>query len=360
MSHFFDLTGPILRRAPPPRRASRRRLPPRPGPRLAPAPQGPSTSPPPSASRSPPPSSSSPRTSPSPASRPSSAPSRWPTPSCSAGTPADTFIIMGEQSDASSVVFYTHNFFHGKPAAARPPPLRPARRRLHPPLGFLLHRRPRHLHQRPATRRHLGQGRTQVALRPGPEPAKSRTPPRRPPLPRPNRSRQRPLDRPPPPLTTDPVILNAVKDPVCSCCCGWSCALLFFLSFPLELFCRLLLAVAVALAFLAVIPQGVCFCPRPCPCLSGCHPAGICFCTCTCLYYSLLTTHYSLSSRHDIFVSHSPASQKAFQMTRRSSPHSSSPSSPSHPTPSPSPPTSPPPPSPSPPPTSKPSPPPSP
>jgi hypothetical protein len=32
------------------------------------------------------------------------------------GTPADTFIIYGEQSDASSVVFYTHNFFHGKPA----------------------------------------------------------------------------------------------------------------------------------------------------------------------------------------------------------------------------------------------------
>jgi 4-amino-4-deoxy-L-arabinose transferase-like glycosyltransferase len=32
------------------------------------------------------------------------------------GTPADTFIIDGEQSDASSVVFYTHNFFHGKPA----------------------------------------------------------------------------------------------------------------------------------------------------------------------------------------------------------------------------------------------------
>ncbi len=32
------------------------------------------------------------------------------------GTPADTFIIMGEQSDASSIVYYTHNFFHGKPA----------------------------------------------------------------------------------------------------------------------------------------------------------------------------------------------------------------------------------------------------
>ena len=32
------------------------------------------------------------------------------------GTPADSFIIFGEQSDASSVVFYTHHFFHGKPA----------------------------------------------------------------------------------------------------------------------------------------------------------------------------------------------------------------------------------------------------
>jgi hypothetical protein len=32
------------------------------------------------------------------------------------GTPADSFIIYGEQSDASSVVFYSHAFFHGKPA----------------------------------------------------------------------------------------------------------------------------------------------------------------------------------------------------------------------------------------------------
>jgi 4-amino-4-deoxy-L-arabinose transferase-like glycosyltransferase len=32
------------------------------------------------------------------------------------GSPADSFIIYGEQSDASSVVFYTHRFFHGKPA----------------------------------------------------------------------------------------------------------------------------------------------------------------------------------------------------------------------------------------------------
>jgi hypothetical protein len=32
------------------------------------------------------------------------------------GTPADTFIIFGDQSDASSVIFYAHSFFHGKPA----------------------------------------------------------------------------------------------------------------------------------------------------------------------------------------------------------------------------------------------------
>jgi 4-amino-4-deoxy-L-arabinose transferase-like glycosyltransferase len=32
------------------------------------------------------------------------------------GSPADSFILYGEQSDASSVVFYTHHFFHGKPA----------------------------------------------------------------------------------------------------------------------------------------------------------------------------------------------------------------------------------------------------
>ncbi|MGD0857955.1 MAG: glycosyltransferase family 39 protein [Terracidiphilus sp.] len=32
------------------------------------------------------------------------------------GSPADTFIIYGEHSDASSVVFYTHRFFAGKPA----------------------------------------------------------------------------------------------------------------------------------------------------------------------------------------------------------------------------------------------------
>lgn len=31
-------------------------------------------------------------------------------------SPADSFIIFGDQSDASSVVFYTHSFFHGKPA----------------------------------------------------------------------------------------------------------------------------------------------------------------------------------------------------------------------------------------------------
>jgi len=32
------------------------------------------------------------------------------------GTPADTFIIYGDQSSGSSVIFYTHKFFGGKPA----------------------------------------------------------------------------------------------------------------------------------------------------------------------------------------------------------------------------------------------------
>ena len=32
------------------------------------------------------------------------------------GSPSDSFIIFGEQSAASSVLFYTHNFFHQKPA----------------------------------------------------------------------------------------------------------------------------------------------------------------------------------------------------------------------------------------------------
>jgi len=32
------------------------------------------------------------------------------------GSPDDSFIIYGDHSDASSVVFYTHSFFHGRPA----------------------------------------------------------------------------------------------------------------------------------------------------------------------------------------------------------------------------------------------------
>jgi hypothetical protein len=40
------------------------------------------------------------------------------------GSPADSFIIYGDQSDASSVVFYTHNFLH-KPADIVIPPCSP-------------------------------------------------------------------------------------------------------------------------------------------------------------------------------------------------------------------------------------------
>jgi hypothetical protein len=32
------------------------------------------------------------------------------------GTPSDTFIVYGEQSSASSVIFYTNAFFHDRPA----------------------------------------------------------------------------------------------------------------------------------------------------------------------------------------------------------------------------------------------------
>lgn len=38
------------------------------------------------------------------------------------GSPADTFIILGDQSDASSVIFYTHKFFAGRPALVVVPP----------------------------------------------------------------------------------------------------------------------------------------------------------------------------------------------------------------------------------------------
>jgi hypothetical protein len=40
------------------------------------------------------------------------------------GTPADSFIIFGDQSDASSVVFYTHDFLR-KPAYVVMPPCSP-------------------------------------------------------------------------------------------------------------------------------------------------------------------------------------------------------------------------------------------
>jgi hypothetical protein len=40
------------------------------------------------------------------------------------GAPSDSFIIYGDQSDASSVVFYTHNFLH-KPAYVAMEPCSP-------------------------------------------------------------------------------------------------------------------------------------------------------------------------------------------------------------------------------------------
>jgi len=38
------------------------------------------------------------------------------------GSPADTFIVLGDQSDASSVIFYTNSFFKGRPAFIVVPP----------------------------------------------------------------------------------------------------------------------------------------------------------------------------------------------------------------------------------------------
>jgi 4-amino-4-deoxy-L-arabinose transferase-like glycosyltransferase len=38
------------------------------------------------------------------------------------GSPADSFIIYGDQSDASSVIFYTHSFFAGRPSLVVAPP----------------------------------------------------------------------------------------------------------------------------------------------------------------------------------------------------------------------------------------------
>jgi hypothetical protein len=75
------------------------------------------------------------------------------------GSPADTFIIYGDQSDASSVIFYTHKFFGDKPAFMVLPQLRPAWRRLDAALGLLLSRRARHLrHQRRPARKMWGTG----------------------------------------------------------------------------------------------------------------------------------------------------------------------------------------------------------
>ena len=57
------------------------------------------------------------------------------------GSPADTFIIYGEQSDASSVIFYTHSFFHGKPACWCCPRCGQHGEGSHAAVGLLLSRR---------------------------------------------------------------------------------------------------------------------------------------------------------------------------------------------------------------------------
>jgi hypothetical protein len=53
------------------------------------------------------------------------------------GRPTDNFIIIGEQSDASSVIFYTHNFLH-KPRLSDLSKMWTEWGRFHAALGFVL------------------------------------------------------------------------------------------------------------------------------------------------------------------------------------------------------------------------------
>ena len=118
MSHFFDLTGPSFAALRLPAVLAAITLLIGPARRLGAAPARGNTWPLPSAWRSPPRSSSSPRTSPSRASSPCSAPKQLADTIIGKGSPSDTFIIYGDQSDASSVIFYTHDFLR-KPSLHR-------------------------------------------------------------------------------------------------------------------------------------------------------------------------------------------------------------------------------------------------
>ena len=108
-------------------------------------------------------------------------------------SPADTIIIYGEQSEGSSIIFYTHHFF-GKPAMFVYPrcgqhgegsPLLWGSCYPDAPDIFLSDRK---------ALQHLGHGRAQMALRPGFEPAQSGEFAGRPAYPRPNHRRQGAVD----------------------------------------------------------------------------------------------------------------------------------------------------------------------
>jgi hypothetical protein len=92
------------------------------------------------------------------------------------GSPADTIIIYGEQSEGSSIIFYTHNFFHGKPAMLVYP--RCGQHGEGSPLlwGSCYPDAPDIFLSTDKAVQHLGHGRAQMALRPGFEPAQSREP----------------------------------------------------------------------------------------------------------------------------------------------------------------------------------------
>ena len=127
MSHLFDLTGASFAALRLPAALAAQPCSSAP-PRVCCCASKRNTWPRPSAWPSPSPSSSSPPTSPSSASRPCSSSKPMADTIIAKGSRSDTFIIYGEQSSGSSVIFYTHNFFQRRPDAAGAPALRPARR----------------------------------------------------------------------------------------------------------------------------------------------------------------------------------------------------------------------------------------
>ena len=112
------------------------------------------------------------------------------------GSPADTFIIYGDQSDASSVIFYTHDFLR-KPALLVEERCSPHGAGSSLLWGSCYPDAPNIFLSEDAAFEALGHRPAQMALRPGHQPVQSRAAPRRPPLPRPIHRRQSPLDRSP-------------------------------------------------------------------------------------------------------------------------------------------------------------------